>query len=330
MYSVVLPPVTLISECVDQDGELYVSTIFPVILIGLNGHILEIATAVSLEYTIVDELLQFNLSDSRYSNAMVQSLARIASALHECASALVIEYERLPRTTDATNRLQVLHPQPSPRPDLSAPELPSLKFKYYLDPRIGKVEVLEDPTVAEMRSLFVAEMALGDNKSIEVLVKFAETYCEEAHRLLADSGLAPKLFHCRHVIGDLVMVVMELLGCDWKTMASFDNKENPVLPVSVFQDLEKAVELLSGSGLAHGDLRAANVMIDPNLMHAKVIDFDWACKEGELRYPVNINLKDVTKEWDPEVKPCTYVKMEHDVWALNQALKKHIKDRQVP
>ena len=283
---------------------------------------------MSLEYTIVDELLQLNVTHAGHSDDMIRRLARIASALQQCLSDLDREYQTLGGTLDTENIIRTLFPRPSPRPDLGASKLPLLKFKGYLDRNKGFVDVLQTSKVADTRCLYVAEMALSrDGRKLEVLVKFTENYCEAAHRLLANADLAPKLFECCPVIGGCFMVVMELLGAEWKTMSSFDNEENPILPRSVYEDIEQAILLLGDSNFAHGDLRAANVMVDPNRAHAKLIDFDWTCEDGKGRYPFDINVNNRSQgEWSPAVEASRYIRKEHDDWALKNALVSYIKD----
>jgi hypothetical protein len=67
-----------------------------------------------------------------------------------------------------------------------------------------------------MRSLFVGTLLDGSHE-VEVVVKFTATYNEEVHKLLAEKGLAPKLYACQRVIGNLFMVVMERI--DGKPLA---------------------------------------------------------------------------------------------------------------
>lgn len=49
-------------------------------------------------------------------------------------------------------------------------------------------------------------------------------------------------------------------------------------------------------GLVHGDLRDTNLLvrIDGELRFM-LVDFDWAGKEGEVRYPINDNRNDIKR-----------------------------------
>ena len=49
-------------------------------------------------------------------------------------------------------------------------------------------------------------------------------------------------------------------------------------------------------GFVHGDILNVNVMITNGLTLAVmllVVDFDWAGRIGEVRYPMNVNREDV-------------------------------------
>ena len=115
------------------------------------------------------------------------------------------------------------------------------------------------------------------------------------------------------------MVVMERL--EWKPLSEYKAPERDRLKQSAFDDLKKALEILRGAGLVHGDFRGTNVMISPDHAHAKVIDFDWAGKHGKNRYPEAINLDKVGTEWSKEVKSYGIMMHEHDQYALNDILK---------
>ena len=152
----------------------------------------------------------------------------------------------------------------------------------------------------------------------ELIRRFYCTYCERAHRLLAEAGLAPKLFECRSGISDCFMVVMEHLGLGWKPMSSFEGK---VVATSVFEDIEKAVKILNNNNFVHGNLRASNVMVDPSGTHAKLIGFDWACEDGKNHYPLAIDEDDEYDDLHPDAAKHAKMRKEHDVYALENTLK---------
>ncbi|KAJ7897871.1 hypothetical protein B0H14DRAFT_3424734 [Mycena olivaceomarginata] len=97
-----------------------------------------------------------------------------------------------------------------------------------------------------------------------VVVKFAPTYCPEAHELLAQKDLAPQLLYCG------------------PTVAQLQGK----LPEDFPEQLTNIVSFLHDGGYVFGDLRWPNVMVAGKKV--KLIDFDWAGKEGYAKYPIHI------------------------------------------
>jgi tRNA A-37 threonylcarbamoyl transferase component Bud32 len=69
---------------------------------------------------------------------------------------------------------------------------------------------------------------------------------------------------------------------------------------TVFDDITGAVERLQEHDFVHGDLRAMNIMIDPQGEHAKLLDFDWAGKSRTARYPLTIDAEQLRDEWHPD------------------------------
>src|SRR5260370_5117674 len=132
------------------------------------------------------------------------------------------------------------------------------------------------------QSLFLAEY-----QGRTVVVKFCVRYAEDAPRVLANAGLAPRLHYCSKVVGGLFMVVMEQVdGRDW--YSEFRHRD---LPQSVLDDIERALGKLHGAMLVYGDMRRPNIMVvkkskcrnddsdsdsDLNEWRGLLIDFDWS------------------------------------------------------
>jgi hypothetical protein len=46
----------------------------------------------------------------------------------------------------------------------------------------------------------------------------------------------------------------------------------------------------------HGDIRATNIMVKRDLTPGiLLVDFDWAGVPGEVRYPMNVNTKEIKR-----------------------------------
>jgi hypothetical protein len=135
-----------------------------------------------------------------------------------------------------------------------------------------------------------------------VVVKFCEQYGEDAHRMLADAGLAPKLHYCSEVVGGVYMVVMEQVdGRD--SYIEFRHRD---LPRTVLDDVKRALGNLHDAQLVYGDMRRPNVMVvkktksrkddgdgegeyDDDEWRGLLIDFDWSGRVGVAKYPPTLN-----------------------------------------
>ena len=155
------------------------------------------------------------------------------------------------------------------------------------------------------RAVFVASMK-PDSQAGEpnvVVVKFAHSYCEVAHRLLDEISLAPRLRYCEKVesIG-MYAVVMDFVG--GKHIAAPHSDQD-------FADkLRMAVQTLHDANFVHSDLREPNILVTKD-GGMKIIDFDWCGKDGEVCYPSDINL-DERAGWDPDVTRGGLIKKDHD------------------
>ena len=58
--------------------------------------------------------------------------------------------------------------------------------------------------------------------------------------------------------------------------------------------MAKAAAELHSIGVVHGDFATENILVDPNTMDVKLIDFDLASKVGSL-IPASGNMDFVTK-----------------------------------
>lgn len=163
-----------------------------------------------------------------------------------------------------------------------------------------------------MTAMYIA--TLGDTDQ-EVIVKFTARYNKEAHVLLANAGLAPKLYFCERIVGDLYMVVMDRV--EGKTV--WQLYKSRAIPSSVVDQVERAVNHLHTNGIVFGDLR------DNNILYTQVdgsaggkvflVDFDWANKDGEGRYPATLNQGSL---WEPSVGAYGIMRKAHDIWQVDR------------
>jgi predicted Ser/Thr protein kinase len=140
-----------------------------------------------------------------------------------------------------------------------------------------------------------------------VVVKFSPYgYGKFAHKLLADHGMAPKLFHVEDLENGFTLIVMEHIA-DGRLL-------NSKLSLEQSQKLLGAIQLLHRHGFVHGDMRRPNVLWKENLPF--IIDFDFAGLEGEstTKYPGNLNVEDIN--WADGVEAGGKILQVHDLEML--------------
>ncbi|KAJ7096756.1 hypothetical protein B0H15DRAFT_56971 [Mycena belliarum] len=254
----------------------------PTVLIAFAGPWLAVLGAVLTDKCIVQRLTDFvwlgngavlNDSGCRRVARVLYSLTRSLGHLREYYAALA-----------STNNGPDSRFFPSPHSFLAG-DVP-VRFEY--------LEALERDS-----GCVVFRCKTREEQPRAVVVKFAETYCSGAHRLLAANGMAPKLLYCGPVSDHLdagpayqalQMIVMDYI--DGKTGAQLQLLDPRRLPADFARQLTEIVDVLHGGGYVFGDLRWPNIMVAEdgiNEPKVKLIDFDWAGEVGEARYPINIS-----------------------------------------
>ncbi|KAF8810560.1 hypothetical protein BYT27DRAFT_7336611 [Phlegmacium glaucopus] len=68
--------------------------------------------------------------------------------------------------------------------------------------------------------------------------------------------------------------------------------ESPTLQVTptpdLFRQMREKLAVFHEVGYVHGDIRDINVMVEKDGSGFMFLDFDWAGKHGEARYPMNV------------------------------------------
>ena len=149
----------------------------------------------------------------------------------------------------------------------------------------------------------------------DIVVKFVDRYGIRAHSLLADAGLAPALLYfgspwlskeeqsCR----SLFMVVMEYV--EGQTLATAKAKMDRKVTEGVQSEIKRALGLLHSHGMVFGDLRSPNIMVKKT-GEVKLIDFNWAGEQGQVKYPYLIS-KDI--DWPEGVEALAIIETDHDL-----------------
>ena len=285
---------------------------------------LEICIAVCIEMVVVNKILVLDLADNFYRDVLIRKLARVAEALHDCSMDLHKYYSNL----TAGEERKPCFPCPTLVPSKSTASLIrpafetfNLKLDGYMDRDTTEPCNKSNRTPGDIRRNLL--LATYHGSRTQVVVKFTRSYNKEAHERLAKQAVAPKLYHCERVIGDMFVVVMAHVRgvpLDLCESLKVDAKK------SVFECLKRAVEELKAGGFVHGDLRAPNVLVASG-WKAKIVDFDWAAKDGVGLYPLTINIDDerIRCQWHGDVGPDKKMKFEHDHFGLyNVIVPRHL------
>ncbi|KAF5345722.1 hypothetical protein D9757_014963 [Collybiopsis confluens] len=158
-------------------------------------------------------------------------------------------------------------------------------------------------------------LAVRSDNEEKVVVKFVERYGEIAHKQLAKAGLAPKLLYC----GSIWKETTQQLGMGKRKMVVMEYIEGKHphggVSDSVRDAIANTIQGLHQNGLVHGDIRLPNIIIqdsdqsNPNLDEAKrvrILDFDWAGKDGEVRYPLGLVMDGRPVDAVEDLPICTF------------------------
>jgi hypothetical protein len=145
-----------------------------------------------------------------------------------------------------------------------------------------------DGTIEYLNLIFDATFC-GENVLAKVVFR---PYGKDVHAHLAGNHMAPQLYGTSDVQGFATVVVMGLLEAGWMTLFDYcENLHRNGIPEDarrrLLERIEEILDCLGTGGMVHGDLRMANIMLKAGEERkAVLIDFDWAGKAGEARYPI--------------------------------------------
>ena len=135
-----------------------------------------------------------------------------------------------------------------------------------------------------------------DSDHDQCLVKYTRRYSKEAHEHLASHGFAPMLRQCVQVSAGWIAVIMDRS----KYKVLHGQKLSNVGQEKVRRKVNSVVQTLHKEGFVHGDIRNVNILVDIESLASDdvavhVVDFDWAGRIGEARYPIGMNTKTVQR-----------------------------------
>ncbi|CAE6449760.1 unnamed protein product [Rhizoctonia solani] len=267
----------------------------PSLIISFVGPWLCVWGAVYLEHVVVQPLTDFIwLGRHPQQNRRQMRVVRVFDAIATTIAALEKYYTPFVKP-DSTLSIDHQRFFPYIRSVRSSEGLIHFSYKRRLSPET-------------MRSLF--EAVTDDGRRL--VVKFSESYHYEAHKLLSDRSLAPKLISQRAepVGGNLFMVVMELSGTSLERYLSAHPKLDHSALDRVRADVQDALEILHAHNLVFGDLRQPNVLVTQAL-RGQLVDFDWCGLQGQARYPIGMN-QSWKLGWPPGVQKGSLMFKQHD------------------
>ncbi|KAF5376619.1 hypothetical protein D9757_009605 [Collybiopsis confluens] len=319
----------------------------PAFLISLSGHALTVCGAVFADRFFFESLAMMHIgpqapgtppspiggrSDMEFG---IREVAKLLRTLNNCFSDLELHYGSLTSPAplppldrspipSASNRLMqatsIPSSLPTPTPFDSLDPSRFVRWKSFIaQEQEYQLRYTRRLTNYMEKTVFQAVLTTGtDGRETDVVVKFAYRYGALGHRLLAQAGLAPRLYHCafEESVGMWVIVMEYVPGrvCSGK------------LAGGERESLKQAIELLHAQNLVFGDLRGPNVIITP-LRKVCLVDFEWCgtcidTLDGDqlvprVCYPTNISL---TPEigWAEGVGRDLVIEKEHDIHRLTQ------------
>ena len=138
-----------------------------------------------------------------------------------------------------------------------------------------------------------------------ICIKFVTSYCEEGHKFLASKHFAPKLHAIKRLPGGLYMVIMDDVSEEYVSL--FDLIQGNVRLLSkehlssrnlLSENVRKCLEDFHQANFVHGDIRNTNLMVKKSSFgdgSFLMVDYDSCGEIGQVRYPLNLNTKTVTR-----------------------------------
>jgi hypothetical protein len=295
-----LPQIQFLLTGVSQRAAVRKASCCPAILVGIAGPHLTVAGAI-----FGDKLTTQRLTDYVYlgphpsvegrsgMDKGIRRVARILRSLKASNEMLKDHYSKL-KTAEIVDE-----PGKPMTPHFRSLTIGGVLHQLKYTRRLSEKDQGKAVFLAELNS----DSCRGES---EVVVKFAHSYCGEAHRLLADSSLAPRLLYCEKV-KDVGMYVV-VMGLAVNLVGAKEILNEPKLARRVTQDLQRAVQILHDADFVHGDLREPNILVQKG-GNVQIIDYDWCGKEGEVYYPADIN---DGIQWADGVYCGGPIKKEHD------------------
>lgn len=265
--------------------------------------------------------MEWTVASSTEDDVQVLKVANILWALRESLKELKEFYKTLIIPT-SPEPLSDTHPRFYPSPTTFEFKGQTITFRYLepLQPHATcvtyKAEIIKVPPGCQ---------GLPFKEGSHVVVKFVSRYGEDVHRFLEKRGFAPALFYVGKVLAwegavkarsPEVKPLVRGLTFTTSTMVMMEFVENAKLEVLTKKDLAQQVAniiyCLHCAGLAFGDVRPPNILVDVHLKRVKFIDFNWAGQFDPRLSETEANLAGVPSIIHGKIKAMEDLPLETD------------------
>lgn len=237
---------------------------------------------------------------------------QLVRLLHGLAAGVKHLYQRYARAAEALSRDAALLPVRAPRrhelvhPDIIAAAAAAvcagctITLNGELSDNVFTGIMVRPPRVAAPAGAAASTAARlttsnDGGSTTDVVVKVCRQYECNVHVEVAARGFAPAL-HGRAVVGDWMVIVMDLLSCDWRPLARSAGAACSAAVVDCAAEAYGTAFAVTPSGarFVHGDARGPNIMCRPSAAaegryDIMFVDFEFAGVECEARYPLSLN-----------------------------------------
>ena len=140
-----------------------------------------------------------------------------------------------------------------------------------------------------------------------------ESYGEVVHKFCASKKIAPELIICEQATSRFKIVVMEEVR-NAKLLYDYIREDKHKAKGLFKRKCSDVLEMMHDGGYCHGDFRSNNLLVvqEEDDERLYIIDFDWAGKAGEAKYPYFMNHFHIN--WPEGARDGKLIKPEHDCY----------------
>lgn len=284
-----------------------------------NGSVLEVRGAALAGAGMISEPLAVATLRGIRGGPGVRALARLLHALVSGVATLTAAHEALVYSEHCSF---VAVPAPSLASLLHPLELEGgLRVKCTRDLSPDTARLAFEATVLGAAAAVAAGgagVAAGGGAAPRLAIKLArDRYGAAAHEWAAAAGYAPALRSVTALPNNLWAVAMDLLDVREGAWHPYNALTATAATKAAVVQAYLVAFTHNGEEYVHGDLRYGNVYIrvaaTGHVLGVKFLDFDWAGRAGEVRYPPGLNTAVWRAAGLPDAVPGAIIPRAHDL-----------------